>query len=199
MPGRHAAPATSSTTRAPRRVGVVALTATAAGASLASLTGVATADAATTTSPMKAVPTATTPTSKIGTPKTPQPPNVPGLGKGRTAAPKGSLIVAEARKHIGTPYKYGGDGPSSFDCSGLTKYVFAKVGITLPRSAAAQQDTVQPVSKAAMQPGDLIFLGNPAHHVAIYAGNGMMVTAPESGESVKMDNVPTTYTAGRAA
>lgn len=111
----------------------------------------------------------------------------------------GSRIVAEAAKHKGTPYVWGATGPSSFDCSGFTGYTFKKMGISLPRTAQAQYDAAQHLSRSQAQPGDLIFQGGPnsVYHVAIYAGNGKIWTAPEPGESVKLGNLWGDWHVGR--
>lgn len=104
---------------------------------------------------------------------------------------KGAAALAIAKKFIGVPYVYGGASPAGFDCSGLVMYSYAQVGISLPRSAAAQYAATEKVPVSQMQPGDLIFYasgGNPNNyirHVAIYAGNGMRVHAPRPGKSVE--------------
>jgi peptidoglycan DL-endopeptidase CwlO len=118
------------------------------------------------------------------------------------AAAAGSLgtrIVSKAASFEGTPYVYGATGPSSFDCSGLTSYVFKKMGISIPRTAQQQYDAAQHLSKSQAQPGDLIFMGSPSniYHVAIYAGNGKIWTAPEPGESVKLGNLWGNWHVGR--
>ena len=92
-----------------------------------------------------------------------------------------SEVVNIARTLLGIPYVYGGSSPSGFDCSGFTQYVFGKAGISIPRTASAQQDAATPVSDP--QPGDLVFFGSPAWHVGIYTGNGMMIDSPRSGKS----------------
>ena len=103
----------------------------------------------------------------------------------------GSRIVSTAAQFEGTPYVYGATGPSSFDCSGFTQYVFKKMGISLPRTAQQQYDAAQHITKSQAQPGDLVFMGSPdgIYHVAIYAGNNKIWTAPEPGESVKLGNM----------
>jgi cell wall-associated NlpC family hydrolase len=103
----------------------------------------------------------------------------------------GSRIVSTAAQYEGTPYVYGATGPSSFDCSGFTQYVFKKMGISLPRTAQQQYNAAQHISKSQAQPGDLVFMGSPGgiYHVAIYAGNNKIWTAPEPGESVKLGNM----------
>lgn len=92
---------------------------------------------------------------------------------------------------IGLPYEWGGDGPANgdagFDCSGLTTAAYAAAGIQLPRTAHTQYHGTIRVSRAELQPGDLVFYGNPntkIHHVGIYIGNGQMIDAPTFGEPV---------------
>jgi peptidoglycan DL-endopeptidase CwlO len=93
-------------------------------------------------------------------------------------APTGGILsIAEA--YTGIYYVYGGSTPSGFDCSGYTQYVFGQAGISLPRTAAAQQAAATPVSNP--QPGDLVFFGYPAYHVGIYAGGGMMYDSGKPG------------------
>ena len=92
-----------------------------------------------------------------------------------------SEVVNIARTLLGIPYVYGGSSPSGFDCSGFTQYVFGKAGISIPRTASAQQDAATPVSDP--KPGDLVFFGSPAWHVGIYTGHGMMIDSPRSGKS----------------
>jgi len=92
-----------------------------------------------------------------------------------------SGVVNIARGLLGIPYVYGGSTPSGFDCSGFTMYVFGKAGISIPRTASAQQAAATPVSNP--QPGDLVFYGSPAWHVGIYTGNGMMIDSPRAGKS----------------
>lgn len=90
-------------------------------------------------------------------------------------------VVAVAKQYIGVPYVYGGASPAGFDCSGFTSYVYRQAGISLPRTAAAQQAASTKVSNPA--PGDLIFFGYPAYHVGIYAGGGMMYDSPRTGKT----------------
>jgi len=96
-------------------------------------------------------------------------------------------IIAYGMQEIGKPYHYGDEGPNAFDCSGLMQWIFGKAGIKLPRTAAQQQQVVTPVSNPV--PGDLIFWGNPAHHVALYLGNGRMLAAPRTGVPVRVQDV----------
>lgn len=104
-------------------------------------------------------------------------------------------ILETAVAQVGDPYVYGAEGPNSFDCSGLTQYAYGAGGINLPRTARAQQDYVKPVSDP--QPGDLVFWGDPAHHVGIYVGGGQVLDAPRTGEKVKIRAVWGSPTYGR--
>ncbi len=91
-----------------------------------------------------------------------------------------SSVLSTASSLSGIYYRWGGTTPSGFDCSGFTSYIYAKAGVRLPRTAAAQQRFATRVSNP--QPGDLIFFGSPAYHVAIYAGNGKMYHSPRTGK-----------------
>jgi len=104
-------------------------------------------------------------------------------------------VVGIAAGFAGTPYVYGGTTPSGFDCSGFTQYVFAQIGVKLPRTAEQQRQFATPVSTP--QPGDLVFFGAPAYHLGIYAGNGMMWDSPHSGSSVGLRSVYSGATYGR--
>jgi len=116
---------------------------------------------------------------------------------GSTAS--GSAIVSEASKFLGVPYLWGGESPSGFDCSGLVQYVFGQLGVEVPRGSVDQSEVGTPVaSLSEAQPGDLLFFepgqngappGKPGH-VAIYIGNGEMIDAPETGETVQVQAVP---------
>jgi cell wall-associated NlpC family hydrolase len=102
------------------------------------------------------------------------------------AAHGGVLDIAASL--VGIYYSYGGTSPSTgFDCSGFTQYVFAQVGIYLPRTAEDQRRAVTRVSNP--QPGDLVFFGIPAYHVGIYAGNGMMYDSPRTGKAVSLRSI----------
>ncbi|HWI49431.1 MAG TPA: NlpC/P60 family protein [Rummeliibacillus sp.] len=101
-----------------------------------------------------------------------------------------SDIVSTAKNYLGIPYVYGGTTPSGFDCSGFTRYVYAKHGISLPRTSRAQRAAVKYTNNP--QPGDLVFFnvgGGAITHVAIYAGNGMLVHA--AGDHVQFQTMST--------
>ena len=100
-----------------------------------------------------------------------------------------SEVVAIAKRYLGAPYRWGAAGPSSFDCSGFTMFVFRQVGVGLPHSAAAQIGSGARVSRGDLQPGDLVFFGSPIHHVGIYVGGGMYINAPHTGDVVRISPV----------
>jgi cell wall-associated NlpC family hydrolase len=93
----------------------------------------------------------------------------------------GAAVLSIAARYAGTPYRYGGTTPAGFDCSGYTRYVFAQVGISLPRTSDGQRAATARISRSEAVPGDLVFFPG---HVGIYAGNGMMWDSPRTGESV---------------
>lgn len=100
---------------------------------------------------------------------------------------KASDAISVASGELGKPYSYGAEGPGAFDCSGLIQYVYNHVGISLPRTAAAQQAATTPTAKP--KPGDLVFYGTPAHHVGLYLGAGRMIAAPHTGAKVQIQAV----------
>ena len=115
---------------------------------------------------------------------------------------QGNHAVNIAHAYLGVPYVYGGASPAGFDCSGLTSYVYAKLGKYLPRSAEQQFEYVQKIPQSWVQKGDLIFFGSPGaiYHVGIYIGNGMIEHAPVPGQVVSIMRIWTSqYYVGRVA
>ena len=104
-----------------------------------------------------------------------------------SARQSSSQVVNIARGLLGIAYVYGGTTPAGFDCSGLTQYVYRKAGISLPRTASAQQRVGTRVSNP--QPGDLVFYGSPAYHVGIFTGGDMMIDSPRTGKSTSERNM----------
>jgi peptidoglycan DL-endopeptidase CwlO len=105
-------------------------------------------------------------------------PAAPAAQAAPAPAASASAIVDIARRYIGTPYVSGGATPAGFDCSGFTQYVFAQVGISLPRTSAEQRHAGTQVSAAEARPGDLVW--GPGH-VGIYTGNGQHIAARSPG------------------
>ena len=112
-----------------------------------------------------------------------------------TSSALGEQIVALAKQYLGTPYVLGGNGPSSFDCSGFTKYVYAQFGYTLNRTATDQLQNGVSVSRDELQPGDLVFFkyntSKPVSHVGIYIGNGEFIHASTNRYMVHIDQMNT--------
>ncbi|HUK68615.1 MAG TPA: C40 family peptidase [Streptosporangiaceae bacterium] len=117
----------------------------------------------------------------------------------------GSQVTTMLRAAVsrqGMPYLWGGSGPTTFDCSGLVQWSFARAGIAMPRVAADQARTGPLIPFSQAQPGDLMFwhtdptAPNYISHVAIYLGNGQMIQAPEPGENVEV--VPVSLGSGFA-
>ncbi|GAA1309772.1 C40 family peptidase [Pseudonocardia xinjiangensis] len=123
-------------------------------------------------------------------------------GCGQTSVlPEGAAgaAIAFALKEVGKPYVWGATGPNTYDCSGLMLRAFQAAGINLPRVSRQQFYAGGHVPVAQAQPGDLLFYAtdpsDPAtiHHVVLYMGNGQMVEAPYTGQSVRVRPVPWDY------
>jgi cell wall-associated NlpC family hydrolase len=123
-----------------------------------------------------------------------------------TAAPAdastpGTAYIQEAARHNGAPYAYGATGPSKFDCSGFTRYVFGRFGKSLPHSSSAQYSYVQHIAKSSKQVGDILFFRTSSGsitHVGIYAGGSSMWDAPRSGDHVRKRAIySSNYSVGR--
>jgi cell wall-associated NlpC family hydrolase len=108
------------------------------------------------------------------------------LGASAPASANGSAIVEAASSLVGVPYAWGGTTPSGFDCSGFTAYVYAQVGVTLPRTSSAQRYAGVEVPQDQAQPGDLIW--SPGH-ISIYAGGNLQVDAPVPGKAVQIREI----------
>jgi cell wall-associated NlpC family hydrolase len=108
-------------------------------------------------------------------------------------ASKSAQVVAIAMQYLGIPYRWGAASPSDgFDCSGLTMYVFAQVGVSLPHYAAAQYGLGVPVSQDDLQPGDLVFFRGLGH-MGMYIGGGNFIHAPHTGDVVKISSLSESY------
>jgi cell wall-associated NlpC family hydrolase len=125
-----------------------------------------------------------------------QPASQPSLPRPAThvaASGGAATAVRWAYREIGKPYVWAAAGPNSFDCSGLTQYVWAKAGVYLGHYTGSQWNEGTHVSRSAVQPGDLVFFATNTsdpgtiHHVGIYVGGGMMIDAPYTGVNVRKD------------
>ena len=128
-----------------------------------------------------------------------------GQSTGRPVSPEAlnnasaGAIIATAKQYIGVPYVWGGSTPSGFDCSGFVQYVFARHGITLPRTSAAQYTAGKWVSKSDLRPGDLVFYntsGSGVSHLGIYIGNGQFIHA-SSSKGVMISDMSNSYWSAR--
>ena len=109
----------------------------------------------------------------------------------------GNGVVDFAYGYIGSPYVWGATGPTSFDCSGFTSFVYRNAaGIEITRTTYSQMGVGTPVSYGELQPGDLVFTYG-GDHVGIYVGGGSYIHAPQPGDSVKVSPVTSFYTARR--
>ena len=99
---------------------------------------------------------------------------------------KRTKVVKVAATRKGAMYRYGAMGPRRFDCSGLVKWSYARVGKNLPRTSSAQYRSTKRISKSQRKPGDLVFFmsGGHVYHVGIYAGGGKLWDAPKPGKRV---------------
>lgn len=120
----------------------------------------------------------------------------PRQGGGAAGAPHPEA-VAIALKYLGVPYVWGGSTPSGFDCSGLVHYVYAQLGIDLPRTSREQYRVGAFIAANRLdllQPGDLVFFGydgdpNQVHHVGMYVGDGNFIHAPGTGDHVAVTSL----------
>jgi peptidoglycan DL-endopeptidase CwlO len=102
-----------------------------------------------------------------------------------TGSGRGAKALAYAKAQLGEPYVRNGDGPSSWDCSGLTMRAWGSVGVSLPHSSGQQYNRGRSVARSDLQLGDLVFFYSDIHHVGLYAGNGQVIHAPRPGKSVE--------------
>jgi cell wall-associated NlpC family hydrolase len=104
-------------------------------------------------------------------------------------SPGAATAVRPAAAQIGKPYQWGSAGPNSFDCSGLTMYAWAAGGVSMDHYTGAQWAAFPHVGLDQLAPGDLVFFGSDLHHVGIYEGGGVMIHAPQTGDSVKRTSI----------
>ena len=128
----------------------------------------------------------------------PEPPAVPAPP--RAAAPEDRSLIATALSFRGTPYRNGGSDPSGFDCSGFIQYVFAQVGLGLPREVHEQYKVGKKLDEDDLKPGDLVFfhtVSKGASHVGLMVGDDQFVHAPSSKGVVRVEHLSSSYWAPR--
>lgn len=109
------------------------------------------------------------------------------------ASSRGARVAAIAQRYLGTPYRWGGESPSTgFDCSGFVQYVFSRVGVSLPRVVSAQYRVGRAVPRSGLRPGDIVFF-NGLGHDGIYIGGNRFVHSPSSGDVVKISTITGYY------
>jgi cell wall-associated NlpC family hydrolase len=111
------------------------------------------------------------------------------LGNAPAASQRAAAALAAAKTRIGLPYVWGATGPGSFDCSGLTSWAYAQAGVSIPRTSRAQAGAGTHLALSQLQPGDLVVFYSDLHHIGLYAGNGMVLHAPRTGETVKYEPI----------
>ncbi|MGW1955371.1 NlpC/P60 family protein [Streptomyces sp. NPDC001920] len=102
---------------------------------------------------------------------------------------KADRAIRYAKKQLGKPYKWGAEGPKSYDCSGLTSQAWAHAGTPIPRTSQEQWAQLERVPLTELRPGDLVVYFPDATHVALYLGKGKVVQAPRTGEKVKISPI----------
>jgi peptidoglycan DL-endopeptidase CwlO len=105
----------------------------------------------------------------------------------------GTTALRAALTQRGKPYVWGAAGPDSYDCSGLIVWAFAQEGISLPHYTGDLWNAGMHVSRADLEPGDLVFFFADLSHVGMYVGNGLMVAAPSTGQVVQVQPVFDAY------
>ncbi|WP_229834560.1 C40 family peptidase [Dactylosporangium sucinum] len=123
------------------------------------------------------------------------------MQNGRARMPRGALVdgyrpvftddaagraVKYAYEQLGKVYQWGADGPNAYDCSGLTMAAWKAAGVVLPHNAARQKQTVTPIKREELRPGDLVFYYKDVSHVGLYIGDGRVIEAPRTGERISM-------------
>jgi cell wall-associated NlpC family hydrolase len=115
-------------------------------------------------------------------------PRLPAYRAG-TVKVRAEVAIDAALRQLGVPYVFAGAGPSSFDCSGLTMWAYAKAGIDLYHYTGTQARQGVRVQRNQLLPGDLLLFGSDVHHVGMYLGAGYMIDAPYTGVWVRIDKI----------
>jgi murein DD-endopeptidase len=123
-------------------------------------------------------------------------PTVPPAVSPGAQSDGGGAVVRVAASLVGTRYQFGGADEAGFDCSGLVLYVHERVGLGIPRTAAAQQRAALAVPLTQLKPGDLVFFSSDGQfidHVGIYTGFGRFIHAPHAGVAVSYAELASAY------
>jgi cell wall-associated NlpC family hydrolase len=123
----------------------------------------------------------------------------PGIIIRRLRFATGARIAQLAPRYLGVPYVFGGADTQGFDASGLTKYLYGRVGVPLVHGATGQQKACTRIRLAKLRPGDLVFFGSArySHHVGVYVGGGTMIHAPHTGAVVSYGSISGAWIGGR--
>ncbi|MEV7323747.1 NlpC/P60 family protein [Streptomyces sp. NPDC093970] len=112
------------------------------------------------------------------------------LGDTPAASGRAAAAFAAAQSVIGAPYDYGHNGPSTFDCSGLTSWAYAQANVSIPRTSEMQANAGTRIySQSDLRVGDLVIFYGDHHHVGLYAGGGQVLHAPHSGAFVRYESI----------
>lgn len=117
---------------------------------------------------------------------------VPAASRAVVRPAFGDRVISLAAKFAGTPYVWGGTTPRGFDCSGYTRYVYAKLGKELPRTSREQYNVSKRIARNVVQKGELVFThtrGGTVYHVGIYAGDGLFWHAPNPNKRIRLDKL----------
>ncbi|HVY06832.1 MAG TPA: C40 family peptidase [Burkholderiales bacterium] len=119
-------------------------------------------------------------------------PEIPQQTTVRASNETAVKAIDYAKEMLGKPYKYAGDTPDGFDCSGLVKYSYGRAGIYMPRDTQSQRKMSVLVSTHGLREGDLLFFdqeGKKNSHVGMYLGKRRFIHAPSSGDKVRTDSL----------
>ena len=107
----------------------------------------------------------------------------------------GEQAAVIAVRQLGVPYRYGGSTSKGFDCSGLVQYAYSQAGKSIPRTTAAQWQSLQPVAASNLRVGDVLFFNieGKVSHVGLYLGSRRFVHAPSSGREVTIAELDSAY------
>jgi len=112
------------------------------------------------------------------------------------AETKSSMAATQSLTLVGKPYRYGGNNPQGFDCSGLVQYSYSLAGVDLPHGTSHLRRLSRPISQNQMQRGDILFFnqeGKKSAHVALYLGDDRFIHSPSSGKNVYIASFADTY------